>query len=57
MKVLVSNGKLLGLKSTEHKLCECYLLKKKEKKKKMISFFKVGGKLKEEKSKLVHMDV
>ena len=56
MKVLVSNGKLSGLKSIEHKLCECYLLKK-NKKIKMISFFKVGGKLKEEKSKLVHMDV
>ena len=53
MKVLLSNGKLLELKSVEHNLCESCILGKQKK----VSFSKGGKELKITKLELVHTKV
>lgn len=53
MKVLLSKGKLLGLKSVEHSLYEGCIFGKQKK----VSFSKVKRELKAEKLELIHTNV
>lgn len=53
MKVFLSNGKLLRLKSTEFGLCESSIIGKKKK----VSFLKIGRPPKPKKLELVHTDL
>ena len=53
MKILHFSGKLEGLKSIEHKLCESCIFGKQKK----VSFSQVGVEPKKIKLELVHTDV
>ena len=53
MKMLLSKGKLLDLKSVDFDMCESCILQKQ----KRVSFLKTGKILKAKKLKLVHTDL